>query len=934
MRKFIFSLLAISSLFIACTKNEVNDDPGKKDDPVDPVIVEYLDLLVTAPSSMQDGWKKDDIINVSTGGYKLYPYKAQSAGKTVCFTSADENSGIVKNKENTYSLQVSIGEELEIPTTQIIVNGKNTTEVPSTASCVSKAPNADGLLELEFIDASGTTISFEFAPENVTLNAIDVTALGGESLIGTSEGFSIIFQGGLDLSSGATIPVYVTPTTELVLSKGLSAVANPGETGQMARAFLVGKTLSFQQTASGNMDAKITLDKWILGGIASSDDLFAYSYFSGKGMPLTRFESEAQTDSDLKTQPSVQVNLLADIDMTGIEWTPIPSFKGIFDGNGHTIDNLTYSIEGEGQPITYGTKVAQSFAGFINELGSDSADDASVLKNVTFGEGCNFSLSCNSETAKMGVIGGIVGRAGYGCVLKNITNKASIVMVNNELSGKYSYMGGLVGVFNGSKITSCNAEGPVGAIIPGSGAWHQEVGISTMCGVAVEQAEVEISDCHVRATAETYAHVRTYANFVFENKYYVVGNVGRSGVGGVVGIFGESKSAAPATSKIINCSNEAQIAAGWWKEKYDYPLVDRREESIEIDYNKNLFVNIGGIVGLIGHKTNGGGATVDACTNSGKILLSGYARDNNTHSQAGGIVGAAISNGSILTNLNNSGDIVIHGQQVGALGGCVGLVCPGGTNGDSDYYSRAVSSVRNLTNSGNIYISGTKTYFKHGNTPHIVLGGVIGVAVGQVSEVGTPSDPIKLIELVNNGKVSNKCKDMSNEESYCLGGVLGFGANVVFEGCENYAKVASEHAHVHTMGCFTGTICANIKNGANADAKDYYSSVYFKDCKCVGTLESADMSKGDYGCWIGWCSRIGSYFNSSENTGNKIGGAFGTSESLTQITSDNFSSVVLRSNVTPADGQIRLIQGKYSADQELGEENDNLWNSFSFESAN
>lgn len=33
--------------------------------------------------------------------------------------------------------------------------------------------------------------------------------------------------------------------------------------------------------------------------------------------------------------------LLADIDMTGVDWTPVSNtFYGVLDGNGHTISNL------------------------------------------------------------------------------------------------------------------------------------------------------------------------------------------------------------------------------------------------------------------------------------------------------------------------------------------------------------------------------------------------------------------------------------------------------------------------------------------------------------------------------------------------------------------------------------------------------------------
>lgn len=51
-------------------------------------------------------------------------------------------------------------------------------------------------------------------------------------------------------------------------------------------------------------------------------------------------------------QPDGDYSLGADIDMSGIDWMPF-AFTGNFDGNGHTIYNLTYTQAGEETRITY-----------------------------------------------------------------------------------------------------------------------------------------------------------------------------------------------------------------------------------------------------------------------------------------------------------------------------------------------------------------------------------------------------------------------------------------------------------------------------------------------------------------------------------------------------------------------------------------------------
>ena len=40
--------------------------------------------------------------------------------------------------------------------------------------------------------------------------------------------------------------------------------------------------------------------------------------------------------------------LMADVDLSGTDWAPIGIFEKVFDGNGHTIDNLTIDIGTDG----------------------------------------------------------------------------------------------------------------------------------------------------------------------------------------------------------------------------------------------------------------------------------------------------------------------------------------------------------------------------------------------------------------------------------------------------------------------------------------------------------------------------------------------------------------------------------------------------------
>lgn len=82
---------------------------------------------------------------------------------------------------------------------------------------------------------------------------------------------------------------------------------------------------------------------------------------------------EIHTVSELKAMadnPSGSYILMEDLDMSGVDWTPI-NFTGSFDGNGHALLNLTLSQLGSDKPSSYdGNKkeYETAYAGFFGTL--------------------------------------------------------------------------------------------------------------------------------------------------------------------------------------------------------------------------------------------------------------------------------------------------------------------------------------------------------------------------------------------------------------------------------------------------------------------------------------------------------------------------------------------------------------------------------------
>ena len=129
----------------------------------------------------------------------------------------------------------------------------------------------------------------------------------------------------------------------------------------------------------------------------------------------------------------INITLDTDIDLTGKDWTPIGtdydnSYKGTFDGGGHTITGLTF---------TTNDKYAGLF-GYLNRAGT--------VKNVVM-EG----VQITSNQIYGGSIGGVAGYS-WGTI-ENCS-------VSGSVSGTV-YVGGVVGAQIGGSITGCSSSATV-----------------------------------------------------------------------------------------------------------------------------------------------------------------------------------------------------------------------------------------------------------------------------------------------------------------------------------------------------------------------------------------------------------------------------------------------------------------------------------------
>ena len=147
------------------------------------------------------------------------------------------------------------------------------------------------------------------------------------------------------------------------------------------------------------------------------------------------------------------VYLEADIDLTGVDFTPIPTFGGTFEGQGHTISGL--SLTGSGNVRGLFRYIQPT--GAVRDLhvsGTISPSDRKNTLGGLVGENQGIITNCSFSGAVSGAdsIGGIAG-----------INEAQGQLINCTFSGAVTgehYVGGIAGQ-NGGSIIRCANSGSI-----------------------------------------------------------------------------------------------------------------------------------------------------------------------------------------------------------------------------------------------------------------------------------------------------------------------------------------------------------------------------------------------------------------------------------------------------------------------------------------
>ena len=207
--------------------------------------------------------------------------------------------------------------------------------------------------------------------------------------------------------------------------------------------------------ASGLTLEGCTIGDWADGGGESgaAEDL-GYIYDSNTNTYTVYNADGLMNIAELVNGGKTDINITLDknIDLTGKDWTPIGtdydnSYKGTFDGGGHTITGLTFTTNDE-------------FAGLFGWL-----NRTGTVKNVVM-EG----VQITSNQIYGGSIGGVVGYS-WGTI-ENCS-------VSGSVSGTV-YVGGVVGAQIGGSITGCSSSATVKGTVDVGGVAGQTNSSATL----------------------------------------------------------------------------------------------------------------------------------------------------------------------------------------------------------------------------------------------------------------------------------------------------------------------------------------------------------------------------------------------------------------------------------------------------------------------
>ncbi len=579
---------------------------------------------------------------------------------------------------------------------------------------------------------------------------------------------------------------------------------------------------------------------------AVSDTFLIYDEAS-----LRNFASRVSEADFANTYPTATV--VANIDLTGKEWTPIEGYTGTFDGLNHKITGLSAPLFGttdavaiqnlhlvdvditssganvgplacvinntaavisncstQGRMVIEGnTSITATVAGCLQYGGVVGYNYSEVRKVKDTDKAAFNNITADVDvilTGEFGVsphVGGIVG-VSQGS-MENVTHIGSVTFDATINTSIYIY--GLTYVARGGLINCVNgiagSDGSAGAVTVTENAKCVNVLIA---GIG-EQGHTKLENCHNYGNLTVKSnHAVLVCAGIFRNPSGTVtltnvtnhGKISISGKGTsyctVGGLIGTNEKGA---LTITNCHNYGDI-------------------EFDSDFNNNDALNLGGLAGSLSKKEYA--TTLDRCNNYGDISFSGKITGEGKNLYVGGFTStlAGDKSGKTVTmqgNCTNYGALNIGGSiEAGAtrIGGCA-----------ASFTGTYVSGSGNIENKGNINCSITTTY-TDGEYKSVGIGGWAG---------GANSWSGGVFITYNTGDIT--CTTAEKEGvSVCVGGIFGLlseGSSYFLGQSRSFCNIEAKESE--NVGMILGVIRSEAASGNT------------RKCKLGGSIWKKGMDK-------------------------------------------------------------------------------------------
>ena len=475
----ISAALALLLGFTACTRDEAGFLPeGAEGTPI-VFTATGLNPAATATAGTRapvDGdWEGVSLVGVLIGGtvkaYNVTPSTSDNTGATL--TSDDPHYW-------------TNHDDITVTAWWPYTEGETTPPAVVVRADQSSPTDFEGS---DFISAENQPVSYG----NPTLRFTHRTARVTVVLTDYTEGMASVKLTGLSTENGN--PAVIAPYdkggdtyTALVAPQSVAT-----GTAFITCAFTNGKVFVYKMQKAAEWKAgeeytyTVSLAAAEDPGYTVSEDGKTYEVYNAEGL-----KNIAELVNE-EWKLGINITLTDNIDLTGIDWTPIgkddnKAYTGTFDGNGKTITGLTvtgsYKYAGlfgdidengtvknvvlEGVQIT-----SDNSSGYAGGVAGDSwgtIENCSVSGSVsgtTFAGGVVGSqrggsiTGCNSSATVKGVIfaGGIAGETNSGASLTGCYATGDVTVENDGTNN--SHAGGVVGYNGGGTLTACYATGNV-----------------------------------------------------------------------------------------------------------------------------------------------------------------------------------------------------------------------------------------------------------------------------------------------------------------------------------------------------------------------------------------------------------------------------------------------------------------------------------------